>query len=100
MATMEASASHDSSALDEFIALVGKVKFSRNDYRMNVHPGAELRINKNGGKWLKRGPMSVTIREGPILEKAQQWFPECNAVCLNRKRHTSPPMGRHKDGKN
>ena len=86
--------------MDEFIALAQRTKFFRNAYRVNVHPDQEVRIDKNGCKWLRRGPMSVTVRDGPLLAKAQEWFPECNAVCLNRKRATSPPMGRHKDGKN
>jgi hypothetical protein len=86
--------------MDEFIALAEKVQIIRNNYRVNVHQDQPIRIDKNGGKWLKRGPMSVTVREGPLLEHAQKWFPDCNAVCLNRKRHTSPPMCRHRDGKN
>ena len=86
--------------MDEFCSLAEQVKMYRNSYRVNVHPGEELRIDVNGGKWLKKGPFSVTVREGPLVEKMQEWFPDCNAVCVNRKRATSPPMGRHKDGKN
>ena len=85
--------------VDVFIALAEQTKFFRNAYRVNVHPDQEVRIDKNGCKWLRRGPMSVTVREGPLLAKAQEWFPECNAVTVNRKRATSPPMARHKDGK-
>ena len=80
--------------------LVSKVKFFRNAYRVNVHPDEEVRIDKNGCKWLKRGPLSVTVREGPILEHVQKIFPDVNAVCLNKKRANSPPMQRHKDRKN
>ena len=86
--------------MDEFIALAEKTRLFRNAYRVNVHPDQEVRLDRNGHKWLRRGPFSVTVREGPLLAKAQEWFPECNAVCLNRKRATSPPMSRHKDGKN
>ena len=85
--------------MDEFIALAQQVKFVRNSYRVNVHPDEEVRIDRNGCKWLRRGPFSVTVRDGPLLAKAQEWFPECNAVTVNRKRATSPPMARHKDGK-
>ena len=88
--------------MDEFIALAERVKFFRNAYRCNVVEDVpeNFRYDKNGQRWAKPGPMSVTIREGPLLAKAQEWFPDCNAVCLNRKRATSPPMARHKDGKN
>ena len=43
--------------MDEFCSLAEQVKMYRNSYRVNVHPGEELRIDKNGGKWLKKGPL-------------------------------------------
>ena len=63
----------------------GKGEVFRNTYRVNVHPDQEVRVDKNGCTWLKRGPMSVTVREGPLLAKAQEWFPECNAVTSKPK---------------
>ncbi len=60
-----------SAAVEKFNALAEKVKFVRNAYRVDVHPNQEVRIDKNGCKWLRRGPMSVTVRDGPLLAKAQ-----------------------------
>ena len=75
--------------MDEFVALAEQVKLFRNAYRCNVQPGQEVRFDKNGCKWLRRGPCSVTVRDGPLVAKAQEWFPECKAVCSNRKRAAS-----------
>ena len=71
--------------MEEFSRLAEQVKFIRHSYRVSVHKDQPLRIDKNGAKWLQRGPVSVTLREGRLLDMAQQWFPECNAQCLNKK---------------
>ena len=88
--------------MEELIELVDKHhKFSRNGFRTNLDNNpANFNFDKAGRKWLKKGPYSNTIREGPILRHVQTMFPEATAVCLNRKSCHSPPMAKHKDRKN
>ena len=86
--------------MDDFCRLVESQKLIRNSMRTNVHPDQPMRIDKNGTKWLARGPYSNSFSSGPLVEKAQEWFPQCNAVCVNRKSADFPPMARHKDRRN
>ena len=87
--------------MEQLIELVSQHKFSRNGYRTNLdNDPANFNFDKAGRKWLKKGPYSNTIREGPILRHVQTMFPEATAVCLNRKSCDSPPMAKHKDRKN
>ena len=84
--------------------LVSQHQFFRNGYRINTDLRASNRIqDKSGRTWLRRGPYSNTVREGhPIVEHVNSMGVPCDAVCLNRRRADSitPPMGRHRDGKN
>ena len=78
-------------------------KFWRNGFRTNLDKNPEhRRTDRNGRTWIKYpyAPNSNTLREGAILEHVQTTIPECNAVCLNKKRATSPVIGPHKDGRN
>ena len=87
--------------MEQLIELVSQHKFSRNGFRTNLDNNPEnFNFDKAGRKWLKKGPFSNSIREGPILRHVQTMFPEATAVCLNRKSCNSPPMAKHKDRKN
>jgi len=86
--------------MQELISLVEDHKWWRNGLRTNTSDNPEhYRVDKNGRKWLryKYAPCSNTIREGPILTHIQKTFPWANAVCLNKKRASSPPMAKHRD---
>ena len=89
--------------MENLISLVEKHRWWRNGYRVNLDQDeAHRRLDRNGRVWLKYAyaPYSNTIREGPILECVQKSLPHVNAVCLNRKSASSPPMQRHLDRKN
>ena len=90
--------------MDAFVSLVAKHKFYRNGFRTNLDKDpTHHRKDRNGRTWIlyKYAPFSNTVREGPILDCVQEMLgPTINAVCLNRKRASSPPMARHRDGKN
>ena len=90
--------------MNTLISEVDKHKFWRNAFRVNLDQDeSHRRIDKNGRPWLKNSiaPRSNTIRSGPILECVRaQLGNHINAVCLNKKAATSPPMQRHKDKKN
>ena len=89
--------------MERLISLVDKHKFWKNEFRTNLDTNPEhWRQDRTGRKWIANqwAPYSNTLREGPILEHVQSMIPEINAVCLNRKRAESPPMSRHRDGKN
>ena len=91
------------SRMDELKTLVDGHKFWRNGFRINLDTDeTHRRKDKNGRVWLKYAyaPRSNTVREGPILECVQNMLPHVNAVCLNKKAASSPPMMRHKDRKN
>ena len=82
------------------IDLVDKHKFTRNGFRTNLDDNPDnFNVDSSGRKWLKKGPYSNTVRSGPILNHVQTIFPDCTAVCLNRKRAESPPMAAHRDKK-
>ena len=86
--------------MQELIALVEEHKWWRNGLRTNTSDNPEhCRVDKNGRKWLiyKYAPWSNTVKAGPILEHVQKTFPWANAVCLNKKSATSPPMAKHRD---
>ena len=83
--------------------LVEGHKFWWNAYRVNLDTDPEHhRVDRNGRTWLRNdlAPYSNTLRSGPILDYVRTELPGVNAVCLNRKRAESPPMSRHRDGKN
>ena len=88
--------------MQELIDLVDKHhKFTRNGFRTNLdNDSSNFYFDSSGRKWLKKGPYSNTVRSGPILEHVQTIFPDCTAVCLNRKRAESPPMAAHRDKEN
>ena len=88
--------------MEKLIDLVDKHhKFTRNGFRTNLDDNPEnFTFDASGRKWLKKGAYSNTLRSGVILEHVQTIFPECTAVCLNRKRAESPPMVAHRDKKN
>ena len=86
--------------MQELIKLVEKHKWWRNSMRVNTTDNPEhISLDKGGRRWLKYkyAPRSNTVRAGPILEHVQKTFPWANAVCLNRKNATSPPMTAHRD---
>ena len=72
--------------MQELIDLVDKHKFTRNGFRTNLDANSDnFYFDSSGRKWLKKGPYSNTVRSGPILNNVQTIFPDCTAVCLNRK---------------
>ena len=86
--------------MQELISLVEDHKWWKNGLRTNLSSDPEhFRVDKNGRRWLKYkyAPFSNTVKAGPILEHVQKTFPWANAVCLNRKSATSPPMAAHRD---
>ena len=86
--------------MQELISLVENHKWWRNGLRTNLSDNPEhCRVDKNGRKWIKYryAPWSNTVKAGPILKHVQKTFPWANAVCLNRKSATSPPMAAHRD---
>ena len=90
--------------MQELIKLVDEYKWHRKWYRncrrVNTTDNPEhISLDKGGRRWLKYkyAPRSNTVRAGPILEYIQKSFPWANAVCLNRKNATSPPMTAHRD---
>ena len=92
--------------MQELIQLVEKHKWHRkwfrNCRRVNTADAQHISCDKSGRKWVtyKYAPRSNTLKEGPILKLVQKTFPWANAVCLNRKRATSPPMVAHRDKNN
>ena len=87
--------------MEKLIELVNGHKFVRNNFRTNLdHNPDNFYFDASGRKWLKKGPYSNTIGEGPILDHVKTIFPETTAVCLNRKRAESPPMTKHRDRRN
>ena len=87
--------------MEKLIEMVSEHKFVRNNFRTNLDNNPEnFYFDASGRKWLKKGPYSNTIRDGPILDHVKTIFPEATAVCLNRKRAESPPMAKHLDRKN
>ena len=87
--------------MEKLIELVKDHRFTRNQVRTNLdnHPNNTV-VDARGCKWLKKGPYSNTLRNGPILEHVKTILPTINAVCLNRKRAKSPPIAPHYDRKN
>ncbi len=73
----------------------GRPQVVENNLRTNLSDNPDhFRVDRNGRKWLKYkyAPFSNTVKAGPILEHVQKTFPWANAVCLNKKSATSPPM--------
>ena len=86
--------------MDTLKELVSKHNFTRNGMRTNLDDNPDNWVmDKGRRRWLKRGPYSNTLRDpsNPIVAHVQTLFPWANAVCLNRKRSTSPPMIAHRD---
>ena len=87
--------------MEKLIELVDGHKFVRNNFRTNLDNNPEnFYFDVSGRKWLKKGPYSNTLREGPIVEYIRTIFPECTALCLNKKRAESPPMAKHRNRRN
>ena len=82
--------------METLISLVDQHKIWRKGYRVNLDQDeSHRRKDRNGRTWLKYeyAPRSNTIRSGPILECVRaQLGDHINAVCLNKKAATSPPM--------
>jgi len=90
--------------MDRLVELAAEHHYVRNSYRINTDLRPENRItDKSGRIWLRRGPMSNTVREGhPIVQHVRSMGIPCDACCLNRRRADSPtpPMGPHRDSLN
>ncbi len=87
--------------MDRLAELTAQHKFIRNGYRTILDQRPENRVRYGGRTWLRKGPYSNTVRgDHPIVRHVQSMGIPCNAVCLNRKRAESPPMGPHRDACN